>query len=454
MSLNELCSKYLKLLSEKTKKSRTLYDRACKVLPAGVTYSIRFFEPCPFYVIKAKGCKIYDVDGNVYTDYWVGHGALILGHSHEEVVKAVKEQVELGSHFGYAHELEVELAELIIKHVPNAEMIRFTNSGTEANMYAVRLVRAYTGRKKIVKFEGGWHGGYDSLHVGVSPPYRGPESAGLPEEIIANTIVAPFNDIEGVERIFKNYGKDIAGVIIEPVLGAGGAIPAKRDFLKALRELCDKYGSLLVFDEVITGFRLALGGGQEYYNVNADVIVMGKIIGGGYPIGAFASCREVMSKLDHLKYKNKMERSFHGGTFTGNPISMTAGKATIKVLERPGTYDKLNSLGEYIIKSLKKVVEDFKLKVFITGEGSIIGIHFTYEHPWCARIAHTRRWNEDVYKLIHKFMLVNGIAYMTEHTVHFLLSTVHSKEDADYLIQKFTEFLDLIKPYVPKEAMT
>ena len=452
MSLSEVYGKYIKLFEEKCRRSRELYNRACRVLPAGVTYSIRFYEPYPFYVARAKGCKVYDVDGNVYTDYWIGHGALILGHAHDEIVKAVAKQLELSSHYGYAHELEVELAELIVKHVPNVEMVRFTNSGTEANMYSARLVRAYTKRKKLVKFEGGWHGGYDSLHTGVTPPYRGPESAGVPDELIANTIVAPFNDIEGVEKIFREHGNEIAGVFIEPVMGAGGAIPANRDFLKALRELCDKYGSLLVFDEVITGFRLGLGGSQEYFNVKADVVVMGKIIGGGFPIGAFASRREVMEKLDHLKYRDKLERSFHGGTFTGNPVSMIAGITTIKVLEKTNAFEYLNSLGKQLMVSLMKVIEEHRLRAYVTGEGSIIGVHFTVEYPRSAVVAQTKRWSEEMYSLLHKFMLVNGIAYMTEHTVHFLLSTAHTSEDIKYLAEKFSEFLDLVKPYVPSEA--
>jgi glutamate-1-semialdehyde 2,1-aminomutase len=204
--------------------------------------------------------------------------------------------------------------------VPGVEQVRFTNSGTEANMYAVRLARAYTGRKYIVKFEGGWHGGYDPLHVGVTPPYEGPESLGLIEDCLRYTIVAKYNDLGSVEELMKKFGNDVAAIIVEPVLGAGGAIPAEREFLKGLREIADHYGSLLVFDEVITGLRLSLGGAQEYYGVQADIVVMGKIIGGGVPgAGAFGAREEIMQLLDHLRYPDPRQRSFHGERSPATP---------------------------------------------------------------------------------------------------------------------------------------
>ncbi|RLI19329.1 glutamate-1-semialdehyde 2,1-aminomutase, partial [Candidatus Bathyarchaeota archaeon] len=217
----------------KTFNSKRLYERAREVMPSGVSYIIRHFEPYPFYTKEAKGSKLIDVDGNEYVDFWIGHLALILGHSPEPVVEAVKKQIEHGTHFGTSHELEVELAEKIIELVPCAEMIRYTSTGTEAAMYVTRLARAYTKKNKIVKFEGGWHGGYDALDIAVKPPFNVPESAGLTEGATKDTIVAPYNDLEGVIRKVKN--EEIAGIIIEPVLGAGGAIPADKEFLKGLK---------------------------------------------------------------------------------------------------------------------------------------------------------------------------------------------------------------------------
>ncbi len=439
-SVSSWCRELAQRLTQKLKKSRALHERALKVLPRGVTYMIRYFEPYPFYVTRAKGVNIWDVDGNVYDDYWMGHGALILGHAPDSVLSAIANQLPLGSHYGYAHELEIALAELICKHVPNVEMVRFTNSGTEANMYAVRLARAYTRRKKIVKFEGGWHGGYDDLHTGVHPPFRGPESGGLPEECISNTLVVPYNDPEPLKEALK--GRDVAAVIIEPVLGAGGMIPAKREFLEQLRELCDRYGTLLIFDEVITGFRLALGGGQEFFKVDADIVVMGKIIGGGFLIGAFASRTEIMELLDHIKHPPAKGGSFHGGTFTGNPISMVGGIATIKELEKPEVYERLNEKGNRIRSKLAQIASSQELPVHITGAGSMVGIHFTRRHPINSRIAMEERWSSGIYRAFHMFMLIKGISLMTESMPHLLLAVPHQDKHLDKVADAFEEFLE------------
>ncbi|MFH0850279.1 MAG: aminotransferase class III-fold pyridoxal phosphate-dependent enzyme, partial [Candidatus Bathyarchaeota archaeon] len=312
---------------ERTKGSLRLYERAQRVLPAGVSYQLRDITPHPFYVRKAQGVKLTDVDGNVYTDYWVGHGALILGHSPEPVVEAVAKQLHNGTHFGFCHELEIELAERIVDMMPSAEMVRYTSSGTEANLYGTRLARAYTGSMKMVKIEGGWHGGYDSLHTAVHAPFNVPESAGLNPKTVEDTSAVPFNDLEAAEKALKPGDK--ACLIIEPVMGAGGFITPEQGYLEGLRELCDDTGTLLIFDEVVTGFRLAPGGAQEYYGVTPDVSIIGKILGGGFPVGALVGRREVFERINHNKYPRMQERSAQGGTFTGNPISMTAGIATL-----------------------------------------------------------------------------------------------------------------------------
>jgi len=417
----------------KTSKSKVLYERARKVLPAGVSYGLRYFEPYPFYTAKAKGSKLYDVDGNEYIDFWLGHTALILGHSPPAVVDAVKRQLVNGTHYGTSHELEIELAEQVVKMISGAEMVRFSNSGTEANMYTTRLARAYTGRNKIAKFEGGWHGGYDALHVGVHYPFNIPESAGLTTGVLQDTIILPFNDLEGVKERLKN--EKVAFIIIEPILGSGGGIPAEKEFLKGLREFCDKKGILLIFDEVITGFRLAPGGAQEYYGVTPDITVFGKVLGGGFPIGAFCGRSEIMERLNTRLYE-RPHCSFHGGTFTANPIAMTAGLTTLKILEDGQLINKLNRLGDKIREQLREIFEANGVNVQVTGTGSIFNAHFTKEEIKDANAA----FKADRKKLVeyNLQLIANGVFLLPTHTG--ALSTAHSKTDLEKLLSETEKY--------------
>jgi glutamate-1-semialdehyde 2,1-aminomutase len=422
----EVLSDMFDSYTSKTRKSKELHERAKTVLPAGVSYAIRHFEPYPFYTARAKGSKLFDVDGNEYVDFWLGHTALILGHSPPAVVEAVKKQLENGTHYGTSHELEIKLAEQIVKIVPSAEMVRFTNSGTEANMYATRLARAYTDRSKIAKFEGGWHGGYDALHISVKYPFDVPESAGLTTGALQDTIVLPFNDLEGVKERLKN--KEVASITIEPVLGAGGGIPVEKEFLKGLRELCNERDILLIFDEVITGFRLAPGGGQQYYGVTPDITVFGKILGGGFPIGAFCGRRDVMERIDTLVYE-RPHYSFHGGTFAANPISMTAGLATLKILEEGQLANKLNNGGGKIREKLRKIFEADDVDVQVTGAGSLFNTHFTKGEVKDARAASEADKKKQVD--YHLSLIANGIFFLPTHTG--ALSTAHSETDIEKL---------------------
>lgn len=442
----ELIPRYI----EKTKRSRELFELARKVLPGGSTYHIRYFKPYPIVIERGYGSRVRDVDGNVYDDYWMGHGAHILGHAPSIVINAVNEISKRGTHLGFENPYAIEYAKLLSRVVPGLEMVRFTNSGTEACMYALRLARAYTGRRYVVKIEGGWHGGYDALHVGVSPPYRGPESLGLLEDYIRYTLVVPFNDLEALENALKSY--DVAAVFIEPVLGAGGCIAPEKGYLEGVRKLVDEYGALLVFDEVITGFRLALGGAQEFFNVRADIVVLGKIVGGGYPgAGAFGGRTEIMELLDQVKRPRARERSFHGGTFTGNPITMVAGYTLINYLaNNRSMYDELNSLWSYIARKLDNLCEEFERTCWITGVGSMIGIHFTKEKPINARTAEELRWSHKVYEVLHLYMRINGILYLTERMSHLLPSMTHSKDQAEKLVNTFAQFLELISKKLGK----
>ncbi|MCS7114276.1 MAG: aspartate aminotransferase family protein [Nitrososphaerota archaeon] len=424
----------------KTLRSKALYERAKKVLPAGVSYAIRHFEPYPFYTARAKGSKLYDVDGNEYIDFWLGHTALILGHSPPAVMKAVKKQLEKGTHYGTAHELEIALAEQVTKMIPSAEMVRFTNSGTEANMYAVRLARTYTGRSKIAKFESGWHGGYDALHKAVKPPYDLPESAGLTQGALQDTLVLPFNNLEGVKERLKGLEDQIAAIIIEPVLGVGGAIPAEKEFLKGLREFCNQHEILLIVDEVITGFRLAPGGVQQYFGVKPDITVLGKILGGGFPIGAFCGPAEIMERVDHTRYQ-RPHYSFHGGTFTANPITMTAGLTTLKMLEDGRLINRLNKLGDKIRKELTDIFEAEGVDVQVTGAGSIFDVHFTKEEvkePGAAFRADRKKLAE-----YHLKLIANGVFFLPTH--NGALCTAHTKADIEKLFSETENFAKSLK---------
>ena len=421
----------------RTTKSRELYARAQRVLPAGVSYRIRMFEPYPFYVQSAHGSKIVDIDGNSYTDYWCTHFSMILGHSHPRVEKALEEQLEEGWNFGLEHELEVRYAELIKSLVPSAEMVRFSNSGTEANMYATRLARTSTKRSLIGKFEGGWHGGYDALHCAVKPPFEIPSSGGLAQGALSDTVVLPYNDIEGTRRIIGK--RKLASIVVEPVLGVGGMIPAEREFLKGLRELCDEAGTLLVFDEVITGFRLGLHGGQGYFNVRPDLTVLGKIIGGGLPIGAVTGRSDIMEHMDHAKYSGE-DYCFQGGTGAANVLTLVAGEATIRTLEDEPVYEKIDRLGQSLRTRLS---ETFIRSVFgaqVAGVGSLFGIHFTKEK----RIRDTRHLSgqyKEHAKQMFSHLLKNGILLLSPDLPHGAISYSHSENEIETLVSAIQDYV-------------
>lgn len=418
----------------KTTQSKELYIRAKRVLPSGVSYVIRYFEPYPFYTIKAKGSKLYDVDGNEYVDFWLGHTALILGHCPPSVNDAIKRQLELGSHYGTSHELEVKLAEQVVEMVPNAEMIRFTNSGTEANMYATRLARVHSRKSKIAKFEGGWHGGYDSLHVGVHHPFNAPEFAGLTTGAIEDTITLPFNNLQSVKEKLRD--KQVAAIIIEPVLGAGGCIPAEKQFLKGLREYCNETGILLIFDEVITGFRLAPGGAQQYYGVESDLTVFGKILGGGLPIGAFCGRREIMERLDSIRYEQS-QCSFHGGTFAANPMSMAAGLATLKLLKDGQKLRNLNKMGNNVRTELQGIFETQSISAHVTGTGSLFSTHFTQETITDAPSAY--RADRKMLVEYNLALIAKGVFLLPAHSG--ALSTAHSDTDVGRLFEETETYI-------------
>lgn len=423
-----------------TPTSQEWYSRATAVLPAGVTYSSRHMSPYPVYIKRASGSRIYDLDGNEYLDFWIGHGALIMGHAYPPVVEAVQQQVALGAHFGFCHDWEVLLAERIVDMVPSAEMVRFTNSGTEANMYAIRLARAVTGRSKIAKYEGGWHGGYDALHLATSPPLEASESLGLTRGALQDTIALPFNDLEtSLQAIHRG---DLAAVVVELVQGAAGFIPAERPFLQAVRDACTATGTRLVYDEVVTGFRLAPGGGQELYGILPDITTLGKIVGGGsFPVGALCGRKGDMELIDHVKHPDKAQRAYQGGTYAGNPLVCRAGYVTLNELEQrqDAIYPHLNALGERCRQGLEATFRRAEISAHATGIGALASVHLTPERPRDARSA-SRNARKDIGERYADYLRDHRVLYRGSHP-HFYISAAHTIEDIDRLVSLTEDFV-------------
>ncbi|HEY3347714.1 MAG TPA: glutamate-1-semialdehyde 2,1-aminomutase, partial [Nitrospirota bacterium] len=323
---------------------------------------------------KAKGSKVYDADGNVYIDYVLSWGPAILGHAHPDVVKAVKAAAANGASFGAPTELEITLAKMVIDAVPSIEMVRMVSSGTEATMSAIRLARGFTGREKIMKFDGGYHGHADSLLVKAgsgAATFGVPDSPGVPACLAEKTITCPYNDLKAVKAIMEKDGKNIACIIVEPVAGNMGCVPPNEDFLPGLREVCDKFGTLLILDEVMTGFRVAYGGAQSLYKIKPDLTCLGKVIGGGLPVGAYGGRRDIMEKI------SPVGPVYQAGTLSGNPLAMTAGIETLKLLKKPGTYKRLELASRTLCEGLEAEFKKAGVKASFNRVGSMFTVFFT-----------------------------------------------------------------------------
>jgi glutamate-1-semialdehyde 2,1-aminomutase len=381
--MDDIKTKYMK----KTPTSAKFWKQGSKVIPGGVMANIKYFDPYPIFMRKAKGSKIYDVDHNEYVDYCLCLGPLILGHGHPAVVKAIKGQLDKGGTtiYGAPHELEVKMAKEMRNLIPCAEMVRFVNSGLEATLHAIRTARAYTKRVKIAKFEGHYHGAHDCVAVSVSPPLESagpdnapvavPNSAGLPDFITENTIVLPFNNSAATERIIEKHRDELAAVIVEPVMR--GFLPPEKDFLKTLRTVTEENGVILIFDEIMTGFRLGLGGAQERFKVTPDMVALGKVVGGGLPVGAFAGKAEMMELTSPVGAKTLNDRVFHSGTFNGCPTVLAAGLATIRVLKTPSAYACINHVAEQVKKCMRDNFESKKIDAQVIGVASMFQCLFT-----------------------------------------------------------------------------
>lgn len=357
--------------------SEAMYAAAQKHIPGGVNSPVRAFKGVggtPIFFDHAKGAYVFDVDGNRYVDYVGSWGPMILGHSAPEILDAVRERMEKGLSFGAPTQLETEMADEVCKLIPSMDMVRMVNSGTEATMSAIRLARGYTGRDKMVKFEGCYHGHSDSLLVkaGSGMLTLGvPTSPGVPAAVAENTITLTFNDLDNVKECFAQMGDEIACVIVEPVAGNMNCIPPAKSFLQGLRELCTVHGIVLIFDEVMSGFRAALGGAQEYYDIVPDMTTLGKVIGGGLPVGAFGGKREIM------EYLSPLGPVYQAGTLSGNPLAMSAGLAMLKAIQQPGVYEQLNARVQQLLNGLQAAADKHGIPFTHNSAGSMFGLFFT-----------------------------------------------------------------------------
>jgi len=448
-------------ISEKVIGSANLFTNAKSVIPGGVSANIKYFPPHPIFMEKAIGSRLVDVDGNEYIDYLLCYGALLLGHGHPEVTAAVNNQLTTAGTavFGAPHRLEVEMANKLIEYFPGIEMVRYTNSGLEATLLTIRLAQAYTGKATIAKFEGHYHGGYNEVLVSVNPtideagdenrPNSVPESKGISSHHVENTIILPFNDLKATEQILRKYKDKIAAVIIEPV--QGGFIPAEEGFMVGLRELTQKLGIVLIFDEVKTGFRLTLGGAQSIFGIKPDLTALGKVLGGGFPVGAVGGHQEIMEIMDPTKGGDILSAGgkaikkdhvlFHSGTYNGHPIVLAAGLATIKVLEGDNVYPGLLQKTKNLRSSLEKLYHSYGIEMQTVGMGSIFNIVHT-NHP----IRNYRDLLKADMKLREKVdyeLLKMGI--YTKPLNRYSMSIVHTDKDIEETVRMHEKAIKIVK---------
>ncbi|MFD2516373.1 glutamate-1-semialdehyde 2,1-aminomutase [Salinimicrobium flavum] len=415
------------------KRSSELFAAAKKVIPGGVNSPVRAFNAVggePVFIKEAKGAYLYDEDGNKYIDYINSWGPLILGHAFEPVVNAVVEKAKKGTSFGTPTEIETAIAELAVSMVPNIDKIRFVNSGTEACMSAVRLARGFKNREKIIKFAGCYHGHSDSFLIQAGSgavTFGTPNSPGVTEGTAKDTLLADYNNLKSVENLLKANQGEIACIILEPIAGNMGCIPPKNGFLEGLRKLCDEYDVLLIFDEVMTGFRLAKGGAQELTGVNADIVCFGKVIGGGLPVGAFAARHEIM---DHLAPTGPV---YQAGTLSGNPLAMAAGLAMLTELDnRPGIFKSLKEKTEYLHKGIAGVLEKNGVTHTINRIGSMISVHFS-EEP-VVDFSTAANANNETFKKFFHGLLENGIYIAPSAFETWFLTDALTYKDLDATI--------------------
>ena len=417
-----------------TRSSKEIFERAKKAIPGGVNSPVRAFQSVnkeyPIFIKSAKGCKLYDEDGNEYLDMIGSWGPMILGHNHPEVLETVKKAIENGTSFGLPTKKEVELAELVKSCYKGIDKIRLTTSGTEATMAAVRLARAYTGKNKILKFEGCYHGHSDSLMVKAGSgllTFEHQDSNGITEGVMKDTITLPFGDIEKIKELIEKE-KDIACIIMEPIPANMGLVETDKKYLQEVRDLTQKENIVLIFDEVISGFRVSLGGAAEYFGIKPDLITLGKIIGGGYPVGAFGGKEEIMNLV------SPVGGVYHAGTLSGNPVSVSAGIKTISILkDRPEIYREINEKTKKIVEGIRELIEKYEIPATVNSVGSLYTIFFSKNKV--KTLEDAINTDDKLYETYFTTMLENGIiAPPSKYEAHFI-SLAHSFEDIEKILE-------------------
>ena len=438
--MHEGLRKEIETYEKRTPKSREAHKRATQRIPLGVASNYRAYDPYPIFVESGNGGHIRDIDGNEYVDFNLCFGALMAGHCHPAVVKAVQEKLGTGTMFGMPHNLEWELAEEICNRFP-VEMVRFSNSGTECTMHAVRLARAGTGRDKIIKMEGAYHGLHDSALVSVKPklsdvgdakfPNSVPGGGGIPKGTLANVVIAQFNDPDAVEGLFQKHPGEIAAVIVEPIMMNVGILMPEPGYHQKLREITRKHGALLIFDEVKTGAKLARGGACQYFGIKPDIVCLAKSIGGGFSLAAFASTREVMGLISDHKV-------FHGGTYNTNPVAMAAGLATFREVLTPAAYEHVNKMNAKLMEGYKKQIEKNGLQNYVVGAGSNGALMF-FEKPirnyrdWLK--ADTELWRHYWFAMVNRGVMAQPYWWDEQWTI----SVAHTEADIDRHLAVFAE---------------
>ena len=425
------------------KKSEALAEKAKSVTVGGVHDELRYTEPYTLFLKRAKGSKIYDIDGKVYTDFLLGYGPLILGHCPPKVVEAVKRAAAVSDLWGIGTtELEYRLAEKIAQHVPSAEKVRFCNAGSDATFHAIRLARAFTGRKKILKFEGGYHGWHDYVDISVMPPADKvgtpwPVSAGTLPEAMAQTIVVPWNDIDALERAVSQYKDELAAVITEPILHNIGVVMPKEGFLQTIRELTERHGIVFILDEVITAFRHSIGGAQKLFGIKPDLTAFAKAMANGYPIGGLAGRSDIMNRLRPLGDVHM------AATYYSHPISVAASLATIGELESGKVHERMDGLVDMIVKELTQLIEDFRLKAQVRRFHSIFTLYFTDAEIENYRSVLSN--NAEMFAKYRKTMTEQGIILSTHHLKRCHLSAAHTKADANKFLASAKRAFETLK---------
>jgi len=414
--------------------SKQAFAEAKELMPGGVNSPVRAFKSVdmdPIFMESGKGAILTDIDGNEYIDYVLSWGPLILGHTEPNVVKAIQQVAETGTSFGASTLIENKLAKLVMERVPSIEMVRMVSSGTEATMSALRLARGFTGRNKILKFEGCYHGHGDSLLIkaGSGVATLGlPDSPGVPESIAKNTIAVPYNDLESVRYVFENFGDDLAAVIVEPVAGNMGVVPPVEGFLEGLRELTEQNGTVLIFDEVMTGFRVGYNCAQGYFGITPDLTCLGKVIGGGLPVGAFGGKREIMEMIA------PSGSVYQAGTLSGNPLAMTAGYETLTRLNE-GSYEYFIKLGDLLEKGFREAATKYDIPHTVNRAGSMIGFFFTNEDVICYDQA--KNSDLDLFAKYFRLMAEEGIYLPPSQFEGMFLSSAHTEEHIEKTVQAF-----------------